>query len=159
MVTIQHSIDIDATPQQVWEVVADLDGYASWNPFMIRGRGRFAVGERLEITMRPGDRTMTFRPTVLEAEPRRRVRWLGRLVLPRVFDGEHVLELEALEDGRTRFTQHERFRGVLVPLLGRMLGETEAAFAAMNAALKAIVEATARAEAPASEAAIADAAA
>lgn len=157
MATITHSIDIDATPQQVWDVVSDLEGYASWNPFMIRGRGRFAAGERVEITMRPGERTMTFRPTVLEAEPLRRIRWLGRLGLPRVFDGEHVLELEVLDGARTRFTQHEQFRGVLVPLLGRMLGDTEAAFGAMDVALKATVEA--RAAVRMAGAAVADAAA
>jgi len=39
-------------------------------------------------------------------------------------------------EGRTRFTQGERFSGFLVGLLGGMLPATEAGFKAMNPALK-----------------------
>ena len=31
--TIHNSIDIDATPEQVWAVLADLDGLATFDPF------------------------------------------------------------------------------------------------------------------------------
>jgi len=39
---------------------------------------------------------MTFRPTILKAEPERELRWLGRLLLPGLFDGEHVFEIEQI---------------------------------------------------------------
>jgi hypothetical protein len=32
---------------------------------------------------------MTFRPTVLNAETNRELRWLGHLLAPGLFDGEH----------------------------------------------------------------------
>jgi len=65
---------------------------------------------------------------------------LGRFGLPGIFDGEHVLDIEAIGVGRTRFTQHEEFRGILVPLLRSLLRSTSEGFQAMNEALKARVE-------------------
>jgi hypothetical protein len=90
----------------------------------------------------PGGRGMTFRPTVLTVEPNRELRWLGRLLLPGLFDGEHSFRLEPLATGRVRLVQAERFTGLLVPILGGMLGNTERGFQAMNQALKERAEAT-----------------
>ena len=50
--------------------------------------------------------------------------------------------LVSLHDGHVRFHQWERFGGVLVPFLRKMLDtSTRAGFEAMNAALKARAEA------------------
>jgi hypothetical protein len=84
----------------------------------------------------PGSRAMTFKPTVLEAEPQRELRWLGDLFLPRLFDGEHSLRIEPIGGDRVRFVQAERFLGALVPLLGGTLEATRRGFEAMNEALK-----------------------
>jgi hypothetical protein len=70
------------------------------------------------------------------------LRWLGRVVLPGIFDGEHFFQIEPLDQGRrTRFIQGERFTGLLVPLLRKNLDRgTREGFEAMNQALKARVE-------------------
>ena len=83
---------------------------------------------------------MTFKPTVRAVEVSRELRWLGRLLLPSVFDGEHSLRIEALENSRSRFVQSERLTGLLVELFKGTLAKTEAGFEQMNAALKARVE-------------------
>jgi hypothetical protein len=135
---LRSDIEIDASAERVWEVLTDFDAYAEWNPFMVRARGIARPGERLTIRMRPqGGRAMTFRPTVLEAEPGRRLRWLGRLLLPGVFDGEHDFTIEPLAQGKVRLVQREEFRGVLVRLAAASLDRrTLPAFVAMNQALK-----------------------
>jgi hypothetical protein len=80
---------------------------------------------------------MTFRPTVREVVPGRRLSWLGHLLVPGIFDGEHGFTLEPLPDGGVRLTQQEDFRGLLVPLLARSLDRrTLPAFERMNHALK-----------------------
>jgi hypothetical protein len=68
--------------------------------------------------------------------PERELRWLGHLLLPGVFDGEHYFLLEPIGDNGTRLTQGERFAGILVGLFGGTLTATGAGFRAMNAALK-----------------------
>jgi hypothetical protein len=44
---------------------------------------------------------VTFPPTVLEADPSRRLRWLGRLVASRTFNGEHTFTIEQLDGSGT----------------------------------------------------------
>lgn len=140
---LHSEIEIDAPPERVWEVLTDFDAYPEWNPFIRSIEGDPEVGSRLRVRIEPpGSRGMTFKPTVQAAEPARELRWLGRLFVPGLMDGEHRLALEPLDGGRSRFIQSERFSGVLVGLLGRMLAATEQGFKQMNEALKRRAEVT-----------------
>ena len=136
MRAISASIDIAAAPERVWAVLADLHAYPEWNPFIRSASGQLAVGARLTLRMVPtGGRAMTFRPTVLAARPGELLRWIGRLIVPGIFDGTHQFALEDL-GGHTRLTQSETFRGLLVPFTGKTIARTEADFHALNRALK-----------------------
>ncbi len=133
---LHTEIEIDAPPERVWEVLTAFDTYSEWNPFIRRLIGSPHEGERLEVRIEPPDgRGMTFRPTVIEATPNRELRWLGRFLVPGLFDGEHILRVEP-RNGGSRFIQSEKFSGLLVPLLGGGLAKTEEGFRRMNAALK-----------------------
>jgi hypothetical protein len=143
---LHSEIEIDASASQLWDVLTDFDAYPDWNPFIRRIHGQPTVGGQLEVVLEPpGGRAMTFRPEVLAAEPGREFRWLGRLWgIPKLFDGEHIFEIEPLGESRARFVQREKFSGVLVPLLARSLKtDTQRGFEAMNRALKEQVEAAA----------------
>ena len=135
---LRAEIDIHATAERVWQILTDFDAYPAWNPFLVRASGRPRQGERLNLRMQPvGGRGMTFRPTVIDASPGRRLRWLGRLLVPGIFDGEHSFTIEAVGEGNVRLIQEEQFRGILVPLLWRSLQRrTLPAFELMNLALK-----------------------
>jgi hypothetical protein len=135
MKVIEHAIDIAASPQAVWDVLIDVDAYADWNPFLSIDRAPTAVGDRLAVTIRPGSRTMTFRPTVTAIGSGREISWLGHFLVKGIFDGAHTFTLEPLPNGDTRFRQREVFRGALVPFMGSVLRDTSAGFAAMNATL------------------------
>jgi hypothetical protein len=135
---LRTEIEFEGTPQEVWDVLADLPAYAEWNPFIKKIDGEAKTGAKLEVRMEPeGERAMTFRPTVLSAEPGRELKWLGHLLVPGIFDGEHRWLIEDAGSGKVRFTQSERFGGILVPFLWRKLrdGGTAKGFRAMNEAL------------------------
>jgi hypothetical protein len=84
---------------------------------------------------------MIFKPTILKAEPNRELRWLGHLLIPRLFDGEHMFIIETFETNHVRFIQREVFTGLLVPLLLPKLGkDTQRGFEEMNQALKVLAE-------------------
>jgi hypothetical protein len=138
---IQSEITIDGTPDEVWAVLSDFPTYGEWNPGMAHVEGEAVTGARLRIVFKlKGGRAMTMRPTVLVAEPGRELRWMGRLLMPGIFDGEHRFEIKADADGRVRFVQGERFKGLLVPFLRKMIEEdTLQTFEAVNAALAARV--------------------
>jgi len=80
---------------------------------------------------------MTFRPTVKGFVPNRELRWLGRVGIPGLFDGEHVFELSPVGPDRTRFVQRENFRGLFVPFLAKSLDrDARRGFEEMNLALR-----------------------
>jgi hypothetical protein len=137
MRTIQAVTEIAAPAETVWAELAAVSKYAEWNPFITALEGALVAGGRLKVRIVPlGGRPMTFRPTVVEVDEGRRLEWLGRLLLPGVFDGRHSFQLEDLGQGRTRLTQAEEFSGFLVPLTGKTLERTRAGFEAMNEALR-----------------------
>jgi hypothetical protein len=138
MKEIHTEIEINAPAEKVWQVLTDFAAYPEWNPFVRRGEGEISVGARLHIYIQPsGGKGMSFRPTVLVADPNREFRWLGHLWLPGLFDGEHSFVIKPLGDGRVRFVQREQFGGLLLPLLSKMLdGDTRRGFEEMNRALK-----------------------
>ena len=139
---LRAHIDIHASPQRVWQVLTDFAAYPQWNPFMTRAAGTPHPGQRLRIRLQPvGGRAVTFRPTVLEATPPRQLRWLGHLLVPGLFDGEHRFTIQPLGQGQVRVVQQEDFRGLLVPLLARSLDRrTLPAFGQLNQALKGRAE-------------------
>jgi hypothetical protein len=137
----RSEIEIDAPPERVWAVVTDFDAYPEWNPFIRRISGELREGARLEVRIEPpGARTTPFKPTVRAVERNRELRWLGRLFVPGIFDGEQSLLIEPREGGRSRFVMAERFTGFLVGFLKDTLAKTEGGFEQMNDALKARVE-------------------
>jgi hypothetical protein len=138
MKELHSEIGIQATPVQVWQILTDFSKYPQWNPFIRRINGEARAGGRIEAFIQPsGVRGQTFKPIVLKAEPNRELRWLGRLLVPGLFDGEHIFIIEPLGAERVRFIQREIFTGMLVPFLtGALDRDTRHGFEEMNQALK-----------------------
>jgi hypothetical protein len=142
MKSISVTTEISAPIQRVWADLSAVTEYAAWNPFITSFTGGLKLGSRVEVRIAPpGGRPMTFRPTITEVTPGRRLEWLGRFLVPGLVDGRHSFLLQSLDDGRTRLTQAEEFSGVLVPVMGSMLERTRAGFVAMNEALRLRAEA------------------
>jgi len=138
---VERSIDIDASPEAVWKVLIDLVRYPEWNPFLSRIVGPLIPGGRLSVDFGGRDsRKMTMRPRVLVVSPGRELRWLGKLGIGGLFNGEHSFRIEPASPSTVRFVQSERFTGLLVPLLGRVIRQAASGFEEMNSALKSRVE-------------------
>jgi hypothetical protein len=139
---LSTEIEIAATPERVWSILADFAAYPEWNPFIRSVTGSPVQGSRIEIRVQPsGGNGMTFRPTILAAEPGRELRWLGHLFMPGIFDGEHSFVIEPLGAEKVLFRQGEQFRGILLPLFRSTLDrDTKRGFHEMNEALKARAE-------------------
>lgn len=147
MKTIRVVTDIAAPVETVWAELSAVDKYAEWNPFITVFQGGLVAGSRVEVRIvPPGGRAMTFKPTITDVKERQHLEWLGRLILPGVFDGRHSFHLEALGNGRTRLTQAEEFSGFLVPLTRTLVERTRAGFEAMNEALRLRAEKAATTE-------------
>ncbi|MBT2209368.1 MULTISPECIES: SRPBCC domain-containing protein [Actinomadura] len=139
---VSSTVEIAAPADKVYGILTDFGSFPEWNPFIVKAEGEPRKGARLRNVLRDsGGSSMTFEPKVLAAEPGRELRWIGRLWVPGIVDGEHYFRIEPAGQGRVRLTQGERFSGALVPVAGGQL-KMEDEFAAMNAALKARAEAS-----------------
>ena len=139
---IRTEVEIEAPLDTVWRALIDFAEYPAWNPFIKEITGEPSEGSRLSVTMQPpGGKTMTFKPVVTRVVENSEFRWQGRLLLPGIFDGEHIFELEETTERKTNFVHREKFGGVLVPLLRKSLqSSTKQGFVDFNEALKARCE-------------------
>ncbi len=139
---LHTEIEIEATSSRIWEILTDFENYPTWNPFIQSLNGNVKVGHTIEIHLTPPDaKVMTFKPKILVFEKEKELRWLGKLLMPGLFDGEHIFKLRDNGNGTTTFIQQEKFKGLLVPLLKKQLeNNTKNGFMRMNEALKELAE-------------------
>lgn len=139
---IHTEIEINASAHNVWQVLAKFDEYPDWNPFIREVTGELSEGAQLSVSIQPADKDrLTFKPTLIRAAKNHELRWIGRVLVPGIFDGEHYFRIEEISEEKVKLVHGEYFKGFLVPLLwGSIKSGTENGFIAMNEALKYKVE-------------------
>ena len=144
MKEVFSEIEIQAPAERVWQALTDFASYPKWNPFIRRISGQPKEGKRLRVYIEPpGTKGRTFRQKILMEEPKRELRWLGRRLIPRLFDGDHIFTIQHIGSERVRFVQQEIFLGVLVSSLTHdMEMKIRLGFEQMNQALKLRAEQT-----------------
>ncbi|MDW3177499.1 MAG: SRPBCC domain-containing protein [Acidimicrobiia bacterium] len=135
---LRTEIKIFAPPETVWDILTDLERYADWNPFIVEAKGNTSVGSKLVNQLQPpGGKAMTIKPVVTVSDTAQTLEWLGLAGIRGLFDGRHRFDLEATQSGGTRLVHSEKFSGIFVRPMRRMLDtQTKAGFEAMNVALK-----------------------
>jgi hypothetical protein len=141
MQVLDASIEIDAPAERVWQVLADTRRYGEWNPFVTALAGELREGAPLKVTVRaPGRKAATFSARLTRLVPGRELRWRGRWFLPGLFDGDHALTVEPLDADRARFRTREEVTGLLLPLLGKAMRQSQQGFEGLCRAVKARAE-------------------
>ena len=138
MHNLTTSITISASAEQVRHILTDFSFYSRWNPFITSITGKPEVGHKLSITISAdGMKPMSIKPTVLYAELDCEFRWLGHMIIPGLFDGEHYFIIEEKSPGTLLFTHGENFSGIFAVLVVNQYGQAiRKGFEAMNEALK-----------------------
>ena len=117
----RSEIEINASAEQVWEILTDLEAYAAWNPLLYRGKGKVAVGETVEVAAKTASKDMTFICKVVKVEPNREFSWTFHVIHPLLFRGEHIFQIEPIDDHRVKFIDREQFAGLLLPMQAKDL--------------------------------------
>lgn len=141
MKELRTEIEIQATPDKVWQVLTSLDKYPEWNPFIHHAIGTAKVGEKVDITFRSGSKDMTLHCTVVRVEPNRELCWKYHVIHPSLWSGEHSFTIEPMGANQVRFIDKEIFTGLLIPLQAKDIDtNSRRDFEAMDKALKARIE-------------------
>jgi hypothetical protein len=138
---VSTTIEIAATPEKVWAVLADLASYPRWHPVFQAVSGQLAAGSKLTITstIPASGRTVTVKVTVVTAEPGTELRWVSKLLGITISERRFLL---SPIDGGTSLVQAETYRG-LGPggSTGKLISRIQATFEAINQAIKQQAEA------------------
>jgi len=131
------TIDIDAPPALVWDLLTDLPSWPTWNTTVVRTEGEVRLGAKVAVTVtaNPG---RTFPVTVTEMDPPRRMVWRGGMPLG-LFSGTRTYSLTTDGDSTT-FAMEESYSGVMAPLITRSIPDLAASFDEFAACLKARAE-------------------
>src|SRR5512133_1024455 len=114
MWAVEHSVETSASPQAVWQLWADVEGWPEWNAGVerIELRGPFAVGSTILMTP-PGDETVELR--------------IAEVVEPGLFvdeadGGDFVVRtthrVDAVGDERSRITYRMEITGASAETVG-----------------------------------------
>ncbi len=119
MSTVEASVHIDASPEQVWDVVMDPSRLAEWVTIHRRLRhadgGAPRVGYRMEQQVHLRGVSLDVHWKLVECVPNRRAVWEGRGPARSRARTEYVLIPE--RDGQaTHFRYHNEFRAPLGPI-------------------------------------------
>lgn len=131
-------VEIQAPAERIWQMLTNFASYPEWNPFIHRISGQPKERTRLKVYIEPpGAKGRTFHPKILKAQPNCELRWLGRLLIPGLFDSDYIFTIEHIGRNRVRFVQREIFSGLLVSFLAQRLdAKLGLGFDEMNQALK-----------------------
>ncbi len=119
---VHTSVDIDASPQKVWDVVMDprrLESWVTTHEKASRAPERLSSGSSFEQTLRLAGKSFDVRWTVVAAKEPHFAEWRGEG--PRGSRARVTYKLEPLDGKRTRFGYQNEFE---LPggLLGRAAG-------------------------------------
>ena len=132
---ISATIEIAATPQHVWAVLADLASYPQWHPVFREASGQLAAGSRVTLTStHPAtDRAMTAKVRVLTAEPATELRWASSVF--GLMTSERSFTLSPAGGG-TRLVQAGSYRGLFARFPAKTISRIQGGFEAINQAIK-----------------------
>src|SRR3954471_20232199 len=139
MRSYESSATIDASPDEVWQVLVDGPAYAAWDSGVERIDGTIAPGETIKVRSEaaPG---RAFPVKVTGFEPGRSMTWSGGMPLG-LFRGVRTFTLAPEGDGRTtRFSMREEYTGPLLPLIRRSMPDLGPSFRQFADGLKARAE-------------------
>jgi hypothetical protein len=137
MKELHTEIEINASADIVWDIITDFEGYTHWNPFIKEVSGIQEEGSTIEVFIKPPHSNgMKFKPKIIKFQEEKELRWLGKLWIPKLFDGEHSLVIKQISENKVLFIQKEKFYGLLVPIFSNLLKDTKSGFELMNNSLK-----------------------
>jgi hypothetical protein len=135
-------IQINSSPEILWNVLTDFKNYYHWNPILQKIKGEPLIGNELEINLRTvGGKNRIYHPKIIKIITNQELRWKGKLLFSQIFSGERVFLIEKISDNKVNFVNKEIFCGIGVMFTPRkMEDDIVASFNKMNEALKKTIE-------------------
>jgi hypothetical protein len=90
---------IRAKPETIFGLISDVQRYAEWNPFNVKGKGTVEEGNTITITAQLGKRRLDVNHKILVKRPNERLIWCDLGWFTALAYGERARYLDARADG------------------------------------------------------------
>lgn len=138
-IAIRTAVEIEAPPNEVYEVLADLERYPEWNPYHRKIEGDFDEGAAMKIYVtRPDGKEVKVPPHMMRIVKNKEMTWGGGI--KGIFYGVHSFTITPQSNGNTLLQQDEDFSGFAVRFADLPPDVIAAGYHQMNMALKKRVE-------------------
>jgi len=139
---ISHTeIIIDATPEQVWNVLCDTKSYPEWNQIIVKMDGRIVDKSSLDVLFKSGidAKPKKFHHDTLHVEDGVVFYWSD--VFAMGIKDKHSFRVQTTDDGKTKFIQADQAKGGATWLFGKTISKRVIElYPIFNKSLKAEVE-------------------
>lgn len=142
MKDLTTEIQINSSPQAVWNILTNFSNYPHWNPILTKVVGQLSIGNKLEIHITTvGGKSRIYHPKITKIVPNQELRWTGKFFLPQIFSGERIFLIEKVSIDKINFVNKEIFSGIGIRLAPqKMENDILLSFKKMNEALKKTAE-------------------
>ncbi len=140
---IEHRIGVQAPAEVIWEIIADIPGWADWNPLYPKAQGNLRIGEVLTLTLAlPGEAPQIIQPEIVDWVPNDQILWKLSM-LRGLVRSVRFIEIEILGPTNCIISNGEIFQGLLGPSVAQSKRRAiRQGFTGMGEALAARAEAT-----------------
>ena len=139
---VSHTeIIIDATPEQVWQVLADTENYGQWNDIILQIKGKIKDQSAVDVLFKAGPKAKPqwFHHDVIHVKEGVSFYWSD--VQTMGIKDRHSFVVEYAPGGKTKFIHADQVQGGLSWLVGKMAINLQlTVYPMFNRALKAEVE-------------------
>lgn len=115
---VRTEIDIAASPEKVWAILADINSWQEWSPIINHSSGDASMGSTLSIIM-IGEKEYQsgpeYNPIITHLEAPKALHWRAVMMMGVGLTNDKIIELEATPAG-TRVVHKELFKGMLLPM-------------------------------------------
>ena len=138
-ISIQATVEIDASKSEIYAVLADLDSYPKWNPYHRKVEGEFKEGAELRVYVsRPDGKEVEVPPHMMRIVENEEITWGGGI--KGIFYGVHSFKLQKGSKGKTVLNHDEDFSGIAIGFADLPPDVIADGYHQMNMALKELVE-------------------
>lgn len=142
--SIDHSLEVNAPPETVWEVITDLPRYGEWNPFVRACRSTLKPGDPLQMEVRLGNTTRQEEEVIREYDEGRGFAYSMRPPPLGALASFRSHRIEPLGEGKSRYYSHFELKGWLSPVVKAFVGaKLQTGFTGMSQGIKQRAEALA----------------
>ncbi|MEM8497612.1 MAG: SRPBCC domain-containing protein [Pseudomonadota bacterium] len=114
---VEHQVDISASPAIVWNLLADLENYSTWNKYSPRVVGKLGVGEVVWVESHLDDEVQHVQNHVISIQENSELCWQSAGWYGVLVRGKRCRWLQELAVDQTRLRHYEIMSGPLAWLI------------------------------------------